>query len=317
VTSRALTAPAEAQAPEPALADWFALLKPRVMSLVIFTAAVGLIAAPAPVHPVVALAAVLCIAVGAGASGALNQWWDADIDARMRRTATRPVPAGRISADEALGFGLGLSLLSVMTLTVVANPLAGALLAFTIFFYAVVYTMWLKRLTPQNIVIGGAAGAFPPMIGWAAATGGVSAESALMFVVILLWTPPHFWALALFTQGDYRAVGVPMMPLVAGEPSTRRQILGYAVATAAASTALAFTDAGGPLTLAVATLANAAFLLRCAVVARRTTAAAEGDRYAAEKKAFGVSIAYLFAVFGAAGVEAALGGPAAFWPRLF
>jgi protoheme IX farnesyltransferase len=309
-------AAAAAAADEASLRDWFALLKPRVMSLVIFTAMAGLIAAPQGVHPLVALASVLCIAVGAGASGALNQWWDADIDARMKRTASRPVPGGRIAAEEALGFGLGLSLLSVMMLSVIANPLAGALLAFTIFFYAVIYTMWLKRLTPQNIVIGGAAGAFPPMIGWAVATGGVSGESVLMFLVILLWTPAHFWALALFTQGDYRAAGVPMLPVVAGERTTRAQIMAYAAATAAASLALAFTAVGGPMTLTAAALANGAFLWRCAALLGRDEAAAGADRYGAEKKAFAVSILYLFALFGAVAADAALGAPV-WWPRLF
>jgi protoheme IX farnesyltransferase len=312
-----IRAEAVAAADEASLRDWFALLKPRVMSLVIFTAMAGLIAAPQGMHPLLALASVLCIAVGAGASGALNQWWDADIDARMKRTASRPVPGGRIAAEEALGFGLGLSLLSVMMLSVIANPLAGALLAFTIFFYAVVYTMWLKRLTPQNIVIGGAAGAFPPMIGWAAATGGVSGESLLMVLVILLWTPAHFWALALFTQGDYRAAGVPMLPVVAGERVTRVQIMAYALATAAASFALAFTSVGGPATLAAAVMANGAFLWRCAGLLGRGAEEAGADRYKAEKKAFAVSILYLFALFGAVGVDAALGGAPAFWPRLF
>ncbi len=317
MSARALAAAVAAPEPEASLRDWFALLKPRVMSLVIFTALVGLIAAPVAVHPLVALASVLCIAVGAGASGALNQWYDADIDARMKRTAGRPVPAGRIAAEEALGFGLGLSLLSVMTLAVVANPLSAALLAFTIFFYAVVYTIWLKRRTAQNIVIGGAAGAFPPMIGWAAATGGVSAESLLMVLVILLWTPAHFWALALFTQGDYRAAGVPMLPVVAGERATRRQIMLYAVLTAAASTALAFTSVGGPATLAAALAANAALLWRCAALLGRDGASAAADRSRAEKKAFAVSILYLFGLFGAVAADAMLGGPPAFWPLLF
>jgi protoheme IX farnesyltransferase len=303
-------------APEPALRDWFALLKPRVMSLVIFTAAVGLAVAPAGAHPVVAFASVLCIAIGAGASGALNQWYDADIDALMRRTAERPVPGGRVAAGEALGFGVGLSMLSVAMLAVFANPLAAALLAFTIFFYAVVYTMWLKRRTPQNIVIGGAAGAFPPMIGWAAATGSVGVEAWLMFAVIFLWTPPHFWALALAAQRDYARVGVPMMPVAAGGAATRRQMLAYAAATAAVSTLLAFSAIGGPVTLAAATVANAAFLWRSAEVARRDDASAEGDRFAAERRLFGVSIAYLFAVFGALALEAALGGAPGFWPRL-
>ncbi len=304
-------------APEPELRDWWRLLKPRVMSLVIFTALVGLIAAPGAVHPVVALAAVLCIAIGAGASGALNQWYDADIDQAMKRTRARPVPSGRVTPGEALGFGVGLSLMSVAMLTVIANFLAAGLLAFTIFFYAVIYTMWLKRATPQNIVIGGAAGAFPPMIGWAAATGTVSPESVLMFLVIFLWTPPHFWALALFAHDDYRDAGVPMMPVVAGERATRRQMFGYTLAMAASGFALAFTSVGGPVTLAVAVLANGAFIARAWTVARRDQAAAQADRYLAEKKLFGVSIAYLFALFGAVAVEALIGGAPAGWPTLF
>ncbi|TJW42713.1 MAG: protoheme IX farnesyltransferase, partial [Mesorhizobium sp.] len=209
--------------------DFFALLKPRVMSLVVFTAFVGLVAAPVTINPLLAVIAVLAIAIGAGASGALNMWYDADIDAVMTRTASRPVPAGRILPGEALSFGLVLSVLSVMTLGVLVNWLSAALLAFTIFFYAVVYTMRLKRLTPQNIVIGGAAGAIPPVIGWAAVTGSVSLESLVLFLIIFLWTPPHFWALALFKSDDYARAGIPMMPNVAGQASTRRQIFSYAL----------------------------------------------------------------------------------------
>ncbi len=312
----AAAAPAAPLAAEEAnLRDWWALLKPRVMSLVIFTATVGLIAAPVAVHPVVALACVLCIAVGAGASGALNQWWDADIDTRMKRTANRPVPAGRVSAEEALGFGMGLSILSVAMLAIFANPQSAALLAFTIFFYAVVYTMWLKRSTPQNIVIGGAAGAFPPVIGWMAATGGVAVEPLIMFLVIFLWTPPHFWALALFTHADYRAANVPMMPVARGDATTRRQILGYTVALTAASVALAFTSVGGPATLIAAVGVNAAFLHRAWIVARRDAESAAADRNAAEKKLFAVSILHLFILFGAVALDAALGAPG-FWPVL-
>ncbi len=213
--------------------DYLALLKPRVMSLVVFTAFVGLVAAPVTINPVLAVIAILAIAVGAGASGALNMWYDADIDAVMARTATRPIPSGRVRPGEALAFGLILSVLSVMTLGVLVNWLAASLLAFTIFFYAVVYTMWLKRSTPQNIVIGGAAGAFPPMIGWAAATGSVSLESIMLFLIIFLWTPPHFWALALFKSEEYGRAGIPMMPNVAGAASTRRQMFVYTLLTAA------------------------------------------------------------------------------------
>ena len=295
-----------AQAAEPEFRDFVALLKPRVMSLVVFTAAAGMVAAPVATHPVVALASLLCIAVGAGASGALNMWWDADIDARMSRTRNRPVPSGMIAPGEALGFGLGLSLISVLMLSIFANPLAAGLLAFTIFFYAVVYTMWLKRSTPQNIVIGGAAGAFPPMIAWAAVTGEVSTASVLMFLVIFVWTPPHFWALALFRNDDYARVGVPMMPVVAGEPATRRLIWLYTLALMPVTIAPAFTVAGGPIYLAVALVANAVFLHGAWRVARRGQDVAIADGYRAEKKLFGVSILYLFALFGAFIADAVL-----------
>jgi protoheme IX farnesyltransferase len=207
--------------------DYFALLKPRVMSLVVFTALVGIVRAPDAIHPVLAFASLLCIAIGAGAAGALNMWWDADIDARMTRTARRPIPAGKVGEGEALAFGLVLSVGSVLMLGLFAGMLAAALLAFTIFFYAVVYSMWLKRSTPQNIVIGGAAGAFPPMIGWAAVTGSIGIESILLFLIIFFWTPPHFWALALLKKEDYARAGVPMLPNVAGDAETRKQILIY------------------------------------------------------------------------------------------
>jgi protoheme IX farnesyltransferase len=295
--------------------DYVALLKPRVMSLVIFTAAVGLFSAPVAVHPVIAFATILCIAVGAGASGALNMWWDADIDAVMDRTKSRPVPSGRVTADEALAVGLGLSLLSVIMLSLFANFFAGGLLAFTIFFYAVVYTMWLKRSTPMNIVIGGAAGAFPPMIGWAVATGGVSVESILMFGLIFMWTPPHFWALALFRNTDYAKVGVPMLPVTAGATETRRQILIYSALLAPIAMAPAFTSAGGLLYLLVASVLNVMFLGGALRLWRRDEVQAEADRFLAEKKFFGFSIVYLFghfaALLGEAGLHAALGDYAA------
>ena len=220
--------PAHLGAAEPQFGDYVALLKPRVMSLVVFTAFVGLFTAPVRVDPVVAFCAVLFIALGGGASGALNMWYDADIDAVMTRTRRRPIPAGRVSAQEALGLGLFLSGLSVMMLGIAANWFAAAFLAFTIFFYAVVYTMWLKRWTPQNIVIGGAAGAFPPMIGWACATGGIGIESLLMFALIFFWTPPHFWALAMRYRDDYAAAGVPMLPVVATPVVVSRRIVVYA-----------------------------------------------------------------------------------------
>jgi heme o synthase len=223
----------DAQGPSKAsVHDFWSLLKPRVMTLVVFTALVGLVAAPGHMHPGLAAIAILCIAVGGGASGALNMWYDADIDALMRRTANRSVPAGRVTPGEALGFGLFLSATSVFVLGMAANWVAAGLLAFTIFFYVVVYTMGLKRRTAQNIVIGGAAGAFPPMIGWAAATGGVSIESAVMFGLVFIWTPPHFWALALVKKDDYGAAGVPMLPNVAGDDATRRQIMAYTIVMA-------------------------------------------------------------------------------------
>ncbi|BCH16396.1 MULTISPECIES: heme o synthase [unclassified Mesorhizobium] len=214
---------------EATVSDFFALLKPRVMALAVFTAFVGLMVAPGAMNPVIAVIAIGAIAVGAGAAGALNMWYDADIDALMSRTSKRPVPSGRVTPGEALGFGLVLSVLAIMTLGVLVGWLAASLLAFTIFFYVVIYTMWLKRSTPQNIVIGGAAGALPPVIGWAAATGAVGVESLVLFMVIFLWTPPHFWALALFKIGDYAAAGIPMMPNVAGQVSTRKQIFVYSL----------------------------------------------------------------------------------------
>ncbi|WP_428832622.1 heme o synthase [Labrys okinawensis] len=209
--------------------DFLALLKPRVMSLVVFTALTGMVVAPGQIHPVIGLAALIAIAVGAGASGALNMWYDADIDAVMSRTRNRPVPAGRVSPGEALAFGIILSGLSVLALGVFTNFLAAGLLAFTIFFYVVIYTMWLKRWTVQNIVIGGAAGALPPVVAYAAVTGTVTVESLVLFALIFMWTPPHFWALALFKSGDYEKAGVPMLPVVAGDHETRRQILIYTV----------------------------------------------------------------------------------------
>src|SRR5689334_8556395 len=215
---------------EPSIAgvgDYIALLKPRVMSLVVFTALVGLVIAPGHVHPVIGFTALLCIAIGAGAAGALNMGYEADIDAVMKRTADRPIPQGRIQPGEALAFGGVLSVFAVVTMGLMVNLLAAALLAFTIFFYAVIYTAWLKRSTPQNIVIGGAAGAFPPMIGWAAATGSLSLEPLLLFLIIFFWTPPHFWALALYKTEDYARAGVPMLPVVKGEQATRNQILLY------------------------------------------------------------------------------------------
>jgi protoheme IX farnesyltransferase len=281
---------------EATAADYFALLKPRVMSLVVFTAFVGLVAAPVRINPLLAVIAILAIAIGAGASGALNMWYDADIDALMSRTRNRPVPSGRILPGEALAFGLVLSVLSVMTLGVLVNWLAAALLAFTIFFYAVVYTMWLKRWTPQNIVIGGAAGAIPPVIGWAAATGGVSLESIVLFLIIFLWTPPHFWALALFKSGDYERAGIPMMPNVAGAASTRRQIFAYALVLAPVGVlpwALGFAGAGYG---AASALLGAGFVWYSWKVLRMPDA--DGAMRPA-KALFGYSLLYLFGIFSA------------------
>ncbi|MFQ6552989.1 heme o synthase [Aestuariibius insulae] len=291
---------------EAGFGDYVALLKPRVMSLVVFTALVGLLVAPVPVHPFIGFVAILSIAIGAGASGALNMWWDADIDSVMRRTARRPIPAGKVEPGEALGLGLGLSGFSVVLLWLATNWFAAALLAFTIFFYAVVYSMWLKRSTPQNIVIGGAAGAFPPMIGWAVATGGVSIESVLMFAVIFMWTPPHFWALALFMKSDYDDAGVPMLTVTHGRKATRAYILAYTVLLVPVAVGLAFTSVGGWVYGSVAVAANLWFLKGAFDIWRRDEAAAEADSYAVEKAVFKFSLLYLFVHFGALLIEAAL-----------
>ncbi len=279
--------------------DYFALLKPRVMSLVIFTAFVGMTAAPGELNPALAAVSLFAIAVGAGASGALNMWWDADIDAVMTRTAGRPVPAGRVPRAEAAAFGGFLSALSVALLALASNYLAAGLLAFTIFFYVVIYSMWLKRLTPQNIVIGGAAGALPPVVGWAAASGSAPLEPWVLFAIIFLWTPPHFWALALYKRGDYERAGVPMMPVAKGEASTRRQIFFYALILAAAGLAPFFIGMAGYLYLAVSAGLGAGFVW----LSWRVFRAGEGD-YGSAKKLFGFSILYLFALFAALLVEA-------------
>ena len=294
------------QTREAGFGDFVQLLKPRVMSLVVFTAMVGLLVAPVPVHPFVAFTAILFIALGGGASGALNMWYDADIDAVMRRTRSRPIPAGRVTEGEALGFGLALSAISCTMLGLAANWAAGAFLAFTIFFYVVIYTMWLKRSTPQNIVIGGAAGAFPPMIGWACATGGISVESVLMFTLIFMWTPPHFWSLALFMKDDYSKAGVPMLTVTHGRAATRRHIRAYTLLLAPFALALGATSIGGPVYLAAAAVLNTGFILGGFRLWRRDEAAAEADGYKAEKAFFRFSLAYLFLHFGALLAEAAL-----------
>ncbi len=279
---------------EAVVSDYIALLKPRVMSLVVFTALVGLMIAPGHFHPVLAFTSILCIAVGAGASGALNMWYEGDIDALMSRTANRPIPRGRITAPEALAFGMTLAFFSVMTLGILVNWFAGALLAFTIFFYVVIYTMALKRWTAQNIVIGGAAGALPPVVAWAAATGSLSVEPLLLFLIIFFWTPPHFWALALFRTDDYARAGVPMLPVVAGPDATRLQILLYTivlVAVAAAPWPLGYFDA----VYGVTSLVLGAGMLLLAVRVYRHREGREALR--APRKLFAFSILYLFALF--------------------
>jgi protoheme IX farnesyltransferase len=286
------------------VADYFALMKPRVMFLVVFTALAGLVAAPDSLHPVLAIASLVCIAAGAGAAGALNMWYDADIDARMARTAARPVPSGHVTAEEARSFGAVLAVGSVICLGVMANWLAAALLAFTIGFYVFVYTMWLKRVTPQNIVIGGAAGALPPMIGWAAATGGVSLESFVLFLIIFVWTPPHFWALALLRTRDYAKAGVPMLPVVAGADATRLQILIYTLILAPLGMAPAFIGLGGPL-YAIAAFVLGVLFVVMAIDCYRKREGEAADR--AAKNLFGYSVLYLFLLFAVLLVEQGFG----------
>ncbi len=279
---------------EAEVGDYIALLKPRVMSLVIFTALVGLVIAPGHVHPVLAFTSLLCIAVGAGASGALNMALEGDIDALMSRTANRPIPRGRVTRDEAMAFGITLAFFSVMTLGILVNWYAGALLAFTIFFYVVIYTMWLKRWTAQNIVIGGAAGSLPPVVAWVAATGSLSVEPLLLFLIIFFWTPPHFWALALFRSDDYARAGIPMLPVVAGPDATRLQILLYTivlVAVAVAPWPLGYFDA----IYGVTSLVLGGGMMACAVHVYRRRERAESLR--ATRRMFAFSILYLFALF--------------------
>ncbi len=286
--------------------DYFALMKPRVMSLVVFTALVGLLVAPVSVHPFIGFCAILFIAIGAGASGSLNMWWDADIDSVMKRTARRPIPAGKVTPGEALAVGLALSGFSVVLLWLATNAVAAGLLTFTIFFYAVIYSIWLKRATPQNIVIGGAAGAFPPMIGWVVATGSVSLEAVLMFAIIFMWTPPHFWALALFMKTDYDDARVPMLTVTHGRKSTRIHVLVYTLLLFPVAVGTAFTSIGGPVYLAVALFFNIWFLKGAFDIWRRDEAQAEADKYKVEKSVFKVSLYYLFAHFGALLLEVML-----------
>ena len=293
---------------EASVSDYLALMKPRVMSLVVFTAWVGLAVAPAHVHPVIAFTALLCIAVGAGAAGALNMWVDADIDAVMTRTARRPIPRGRVTPGEALAFGTTLATGSVAVLGLLVSWLAAAMLAFTIFFYIVVYSMWLKRRTPQNIVIGGAAGAFPPVIGWMAATGGIGIEPLLMFLIVFFWTPPHFWALSLLRAEDYARARVPMLPVVAGAAETRRQILLYSILLLPIGAAPWLAGYADALYGAVALLAGGVMT----ALAWRLKVAADGERGARlARRLFAFSILYLFVLFAVLLIEGGLLGHAA------
>jgi heme o synthase len=281
--------------------DFWALTKPRVMSLVVFTALCGLLAAPGNVHPVIGFTAILCIALGAGASGALNQWYEADLDAKMKRTAGRPLPDGRMERTAALQFGIGLSAFSVGIMGVAVNWLSAGILAFSIFFYAVVYTMWLKPNTPQNIVIGGAAGAFPPVIGWAAVTGDVTLLPVLMFAIIFFWTPPHFWSLALFMKSDYGAAGIPMLPNVSGQRVTRNQIFGYSWVLAAVAIAPWVLGMTGLVYGATTVLLNLIFLALALPV--WCSESAEAAAMKAEKRLFGYSVLYLFVLFAALALD--------------
>ena len=281
--------------------DFLALTKPRVMTLVVFTGLCGLLAAPTPIHPVLGFTAILCIALGAGAAGALNQWYESDIDAVMKRTAKRPLPAGRMARQSALHFGVGLSFFSVILMGFALNWLAAAILAVSILFYVFIYTIWLKRRTPQNIVIGGAAGAFPPMIGWAAATGDVTLMPILLFALIFLWTPPHFWALALFVKTDYANAGVPMLPVVAGEKNTRLQIGLYTLPMVAAAIVPWWLGLTGNLYGVTAILLSGVFLGLAAHVALRN--AAPGDAMQPEKTLFKYSVLYLFLMFAAVAAD--------------
>ncbi|WBH17809.1 heme o synthase [Sphingomonas radiodurans] len=281
--------------------DFLALTKPRVMTLVVYTALCGMLVAPVSLHPVLGFTAILCIAVAAGAAGALNQWYESDIDAVMKRTAQRPLPAGRMDRQAALHFGVGLGVFSVILMGLALNIAAAAILAISILFYVLIYTVWLKRRTPQNIVIGGAAGAFPPLIGWAAATGQLALLPVLLFLLVFLWTPPHFWALALFVKIDYANAGVPMLPVVAGEKVTRQQIGLYTIPMAFVAIAPWPLGLAGPVYGAVSILTTGWFALLALRVAVRTTT--DGDKMLPEKALFKYSILYLFVVFGALVVD--------------
>lgn len=286
--------------------DYFSLLKPRVMSLVVFTAFSGMMVAPNNVHPVIGLIAIIFIALGAGASGALNMWWDADIDAQMKRTLNRPIPRQVIAPKAALQFGLWLAVFAVMMMALAANFAAAALLAFTIFFYVVIYTMYLKRRTAQNIVIGGAAGAFPPVIGWLVSTDIITIEPILMFAVIFLWTPPHFWALALFVKSDYADAGVPMLTVTKGTKATRLKIFLYTLALGICSILLALSKIGGVFMVGVSVLLNVVLILLAYRVWQRNTPEAEKDLFCVEKSLFRHSLLYLFVLFGALIIQSIL-----------
>ena len=277
--------------------DFLALTKPRVMTLVVFTGLCGLLAAPGHIHPVIGFAAILCIAMGAGGAAVLNQWWEADIDALMKRTANRPLPAGRMRRDDARDFGLFLCGASVMVMGLAVHPLAAAILALSIVYYSVVYTMWLKPRTPQNIVIGGGAGAFPPLIGWIAVTGDITLMPVLLFAIIFMWTPPHFWALALFVKTDYAKAGIPMMPVVAGEKSTRQQIVAYSFILLAVTMVPYVIGGAGVIYFAAALALGVAFVALAIPVGLRR--AQVDDAMKPEKRLFSFSILYLFALFAA------------------
>lgn len=285
----------------PSAGDYFSLLKPRVMSLVIFTAFIGLLVAPGEIHPVIGFTAILCIAVAAGAAGCLNMWYEADIDAKMSRTADRPIPSGRIDAQSALHFGVGLAVGSVLIMGLTVNVMAAVLLTVTILFYVVVYTMWLKRRTAQNIVIGGASGAFPPMVAWAAVTGNVSIESVVLFAIIFMWTPPHFWALSLFACKDYANAGIPMLPVVSGEKATKKQIMIYTVLMVPTTLLPWYFGFAGIIYAATAALLGGMFIW--------LSYALMSDKYSVEennssaKKVFFFSVFYLFALFAVMGIE--------------
>jgi len=289
----------------PSAGDYFSLLKPRVMSLVIFTAFIGLLVAPGEIHPVIGFTAILCIAVAAGAAGCLNMWFEADIDAKMTRTAGRPIPAGRIDAQSALHFGVALSVASILIMGLTVNVVSALLLAFTVLFYVFVYTVWLKRRTAQNIVIGGASGAFPPMVAWAAVTGDVSIESAVLFAIIFMWTPPHFWALSLYACKDYANAGIPMLPVVRGEKTTKKHIMFYTAAMVPITLLPWYLGFAGILYAVTAALLGGMFIwLSYALMSDKISVE---ENSASAKKVFFFSIFYLFALFAVMGIENLIG----------